>query len=378
MTAFRFLHSGDLHLGRRFGNLPEDVRGRLVEARHQILPGLAAAARGHGARHILLAGDTFDTETPTKPVWRQALAAMGAASDLVWWLLPGNHDSLAAETLWAHIAAVLPGNVRLVQTATAVEIEPGVALLPAPLPRRYSGRDLTDWMAACVTDPGTIRLGLAHGAVRDFSEEGQAADGIIPPDRAETARLDYLALGDWHGQMIIGPRAAYAGTPERDAFRHNGRGACLAVTVPAAGAMPVIDKIEVGQFVWSDSNLELTPGAPLQAAFQRVMPTDVLQRRNHLLRLRVTGRATLAEQAALQAAAAEIAPDFAHFVLDTSKLASEFDSADMDAIDRAGALRMAADRLASEACDETRSPIDRSISSAALNRLYGYLLEDSK
>jgi hypothetical protein len=53
---FRFIHSADLHLGRRFGNLPEDVRGRLIEARHQIIATLAQAARDHAAaaqRHRL-------------------------------------------------------------------------------------------------------------------------------------------------------------------------------------------------------------------------------------------------------------------------------------------------------------------------------------
>ena len=83
---FRFIHSADLHLGRRFGNLPDAVRGRLVEARHQIIATLAQAAHRHAARHILIAGDVFDTETPTDAVWRQALSAMGADAGLHWWI----------------------------------------------------------------------------------------------------------------------------------------------------------------------------------------------------------------------------------------------------------------------------------------------------
>ncbi|MGO7428472.1 DNA repair exonuclease, partial [Rhizobium ruizarguesonis] len=70
---FSFLHSSDLHIGKRFGNLPEDLRGRLREARHGVIARLAGAAREHGAGVILLAGDTFDTETPTPAVLRQAL-----------------------------------------------------------------------------------------------------------------------------------------------------------------------------------------------------------------------------------------------------------------------------------------------------------------
>ena len=108
MSEFRFIHSSDLHLGRRFSNLPEDIRGRLVEARHLAIDALAGAARQHGADDIFIAGDLFDTETPSERVWRQALAAMGAAQELRWWIIPGNHDSLAAESLWRRFAMRLP------------------------------------------------------------------------------------------------------------------------------------------------------------------------------------------------------------------------------------------------------------------------------
>ena len=88
MTEFRFIHSSDLHLGRRFSNLPEDVRGRLVEARHQAIDAVSGAAREHGAGHVLIAGDLFDTETPSDRIWRQASAAMASAQELTWWFFP--------------------------------------------------------------------------------------------------------------------------------------------------------------------------------------------------------------------------------------------------------------------------------------------------
>ena len=373
---FRFIHSADLHLGRRFGNLPEEVRGRLVEARHQIIATLAQAARDHEAQHILIAGDIFDTETPTDPVWRQALAAMGADPALHWWLIPGNHDSLAAESLWSRFRHYAAPNVHLIDDVTPIEIAPGAFLLPAPLPRRHAGRDLTAWMPGCDTDPRHFRIGLAHGAVRDFSEEGNAADGIIPPDRAESARLDYLALGDWHGQLPIGARTRYSGTPERDAFHHDGIGCCLAVTLTAPGALPVVQVIPTGKFIWAEEVLPLLPGQPAEEALRALLPQD--NRRDHLFRISASGRATLAEQAALGAAAETVAPEFCHFVLDTTDLATEFAPADLDDIDRAGALRLAADDLSRNAQNDTRDGSARRISAAALNRLYGYLREDGK
>lgn len=378
MSDFRFLHTADLHLGKRFGALPEEVRARTAEARHGILARLAQVARQHGAGHILIAGDTFDTETPTDRVWRQAVAAMGAAADLHWWLLPGNHDSLGAEALWDRLRAAAPANLHVLTDIEPIEMAPGVMLLPAPLPRRYPGRDLTEWMNACETDPRALRIGLAHGAVRDFSEDGGGNDALLAIDRAEAARLDYLALGDWHGQMRLGPRTAYAGTPEQDSFRHAGPGACLLITLTAPGDAPQIERLETGQLEWHDLAPDLVPGQDPAALVLAALPADPAARRNHLVRLRPQGRARLAEHAALEALVAEVGPQFCHFVLDCGALAIEPDAADLDRIDRSGALRVAADRLAEAAADPARAAPDRAVAAGALNRLYGYLQEGAQ
>jgi len=57
----KFIHSSDLHLGKRFGNVSGDLPGRSREARHAVLSKLAEHALANGADTILLAGDTFDT-----------------------------------------------------------------------------------------------------------------------------------------------------------------------------------------------------------------------------------------------------------------------------------------------------------------------------
>jgi len=48
--VIRFLHTADLHLGKPFGRFPEDLRGRLREARRLVVGRLAAAARAEGWR----------------------------------------------------------------------------------------------------------------------------------------------------------------------------------------------------------------------------------------------------------------------------------------------------------------------------------------
>ena len=366
-TIFRFIHSSDLHIGKRFGNMPEDLRGRLREARHGIIGRLAAQARDHGATTILLAGDTFDTETPTPAVRRQAFSEMAQNTPLRWVVLPGNHDSLQAAELWS---AAAPDNVVFAIEPEAMTIASDVALLPAPCTTRRPGRDLTEWMDSAATPEGAIRLGLAHGAIQDFSEDAAASD-IIAPDRAARAGLDYLALGDWHGYIAVNARTHYSGTPEPDRFKHDRPGQALLVSIAGRGATPEITPVETGSFAWRTVPLHFLAGDDSAALLAALLPAGAL-RRQTLLRIAASGRVRLGGRTALTMAIDGAAPDFALLELDESELATDCESEDLDLIDRAGALREAAQALLAESIDEARSSPDREVSRQALVRLFSY------
>ena len=377
MTGFRFIHSSDLHLGRRFGNFPEDIRGRLVEARHAAIDSLSTAARNHGAGHVLIAGDLFDTETPSDRIWRQAVAAMAAAEDIQWWIIPGNHDSLAAEALWDLVRAQSPDNMHLCDSAEPVEIAPGAMLLPTPVPSRFPGRDATEWMPGFPTPEDSLRIGLAHGGIVTFGSEDDGAE-TIPPDRATSAGLDYLALGDWHGFMRVGDRTFYSGSPERDRFKHQGRGVCLALTIPGPGAVPEVAEIGTGRFDWYDIPLPLTPEQDAADALVGTLPGNGSTRRDTLVRVRASGWARLPQRMELARAAEDAAPEFGYFELSDAELATECAPDDLDDIARGGALRMAAEALYGDAEDGAMNAEDRAIAAAALRRLYGYLMGDAR
>lgn len=369
-----FIHTSDLHIGRKFANIPQppdgNIRGRLMEARHGAIARLAQAARDNGAAHVLLAGDTFDTATPSPAVIRQALAAMAEASDVTWWLLPGNHDNLRdAEPMWESIVRDAPANVVALTDASPHDLGDVATLLPCPTAFRSGASDPTEPLVTMASDEGKLRIGLAHGGVTDFTESGAA----IAPDRDRTARLDYLALGDWHGRMEVSPRVQYSGSPEQDRFKHGRRGVCLCVTIDGAGAPPEIEEIETGLFLWSDVELALYPRQNVEAALNQVLPAS--GRRDVLIRVSATGWAGLPDQVDLQRAADQAAPEFAHFELLTDALGTQYETADLDEIDRGGALRMAADGLMESAESEALSREEREVAADALARLYAYVRE---
>lgn len=374
---FRFIHSSDLHLGKPFGRHDEDVRGRLRQARHGALLRLADAARTSGAKVVLLAGDTFDQETPAPTITRQALNVMAQADDISWVLMPGNHDSLAASELWQTISRDKPDNVVLALTPEPIEIG-GAYLLPAPCTVRNPGRDLTVDMAQ-PTPAGAIRIGLGHGGIHDFASLGSVAaegpSGTIAPDRAVQAGLDYLGLGDWHGQIRVSANTWYSGTPEADSFKHPQSGLALAVALAGSGATPDVAPVKVGEILWHRAALELTPQDDPAALIEAAVPA-LAARRDTLFRVTLSGRAGVQQMQVFKTSLARVTPDFLSLTQDVDGVKLAHEVADLEAIDPSGgALRQAAEALSAQAQDGDLSAADRRVASTALSQLFSFVAE---
>ncbi len=362
MTSVHFLHTADWQLGKSFGRLPPEVRTLLQEARLEAIDTLAAAARASGARHVLVAGDVFDCAEPGDRVWRTACNKMSASPDVRWWLLPGNHDPARADGLWSRLARDPPANVTALLTAEAVEAQPGTWILPAPLTHRMSHADATAWFDAADTPPGAVRVGLAHGSVQGFGSD--TPNNPVAPDRARRAGLDYLALGDWHGQLRINERTWYAGTPEPDRFKVDDMGRALVVAVDA-GQPPRVEAVATGRYVWLRAELRLDSLADLDRFRTELEAKYTLDRL--LLDLTVAGALSLSDRVEMGARLQDqLAHDVRWLDMDLSGLAARPTEADFAAIDVAGVLRETADRLHREAQQENEHG---RIAAAALERL---------
>lgn len=369
----RFIHTSDLHIGKPFGRFPEDVRVRLRLARHEALARLARLAHESGASHILLAGDTFDQTTPAPSVIRQALNSIRGADHVTWVLLPGNHDNASATELWRQVVQDAPANVTVLLQPAPHPLANGVVLLPAPPADRHPGRDLTEWFDSAETGDA-LRIGLAHGSVTSFDSSEDGGSAVIPPDRARRAGLAYLALGDWHGQLSIGPDTWYSGAPEADGFKHAQPPAALLVSLAGPGAPAQVQPLPTGTIAWQRAQLELAGDEDPEAAHDRLLP-PLAARAQTMFDLRITGRIHGLARVALDQAVQRAAPDFLWHSADLGQLGLVPDIADLDAIDRQGALRAAAETLAREAADPAL-PLDRrEIAEAALAQLFCYAAE---
>lgn len=374
--VFTFIHTADWQLGKSFGQFPAETAGALRLARQAVITRIAEAAREHKAKHVLVAGDVWDSAIPSNATLRQPLAIMGEAADIHWWLMPGNHDPDGTDGLWDRIDAIKAENIHTLRSAEPVEIEAGVFVLPAPWVRIQHGEDLTQWMASCETPIGALRIGLAHGGVKGFGSEGEGAREIIPPDRAETARLEYLALGDWHALAEINARTFYPGTPEPDRHKSGARGQVLAVSLEA-GQTPKVKSVSTASYDWPllPVKLESETVAERLAALRVELGQGHPLRRTHV-RLDISGEMTASDWALFERFSDEMRGECASFdVRGTQNIKLVVIPEDIEALDAQGSVREAAEVLTARADDADLSRENRQIASEALRLLFRYARE---
>lgn len=359
----RFLHSSDLQIGRSFAFAPAETAAVLAAERFDALDRLAQAARATGAPRILVAGDVFDGTQLADHTLDRALARMAAAADIVWHLLPGNHDPHRPGGLWERLGRKgWPPNVHAHLGPEPVALdpapgEPPAVLLPAPLGHRRVPGDPTAWMDQAAAPEGALRIGLAHGPVAGFGAEEGAEVNPIAPDRAARAGLAYLALGDWHRTIRVAAATWYSGTPEPERFRIDpdgdgtrcGGGVALAVTIDGPGAVHV-ERVPTGRFVWHLAEPVLAETAEIDALADRFL--DMPDAGDVVLRLAPRGALTLAGRERFRDRIEEtLAARLRWLDLDASGIEVRPEDGELAAIDLEGAVRIAADRLAALARD---------------------------
>jgi len=314
----RFLHTADWQIGRQFATFDPEHAPILAEARIAAVERLAALATEHRVDAVLVAGDVFDAQTVSDRTVRRLFNALAGYAG-PWLMIPGNHDAALAESVWtrAERLGAVPANAHLLLAPELRLFEgQGFAVLPAPLTQRHTYNDLTAWFDAAETPAGLLRIGLGHGSVQGILAEGIDSANPLAPDRAASARLDYLALGDWHGCKRIDARTWYAGTPEPDRFKANDAGQALLVEIAAPGAEPQVTPLAVGQFHWHLLATHLHVASDVDALLEELAGLGA----QDVVDLRVQGRIDLAGRQRLQAAVGSAEARSRHLQADLSAL----------------------------------------------------------
>lgn len=350
-----FLHTADWQIGRQYGQFETEDAALLAEARFDAVARIAALAAERQVDAVLVAGDVFDTQGVSDRTIRRLFAALAVYAG-PWVMIAGNHDAALADSVWSRAAQLgcIPPNVRVPPRPGVVDLAAqNLAVLAAPLTQRHTYDDVTQAFDAMESEPGRIRVGLAHGSVAGRLPDTIDATNPIAPDRASRARLDYLALGDWHGCLSIDERTWYAGTPEQDRFRGNEPGYVLDVRIAAPGATPQVERVATGKYRWSAWTETLSLPTDAQALAERLAAL----RAEDVLRLELQGHVNVPTWEALQRAVDQAAAQARAVLPDFSGLLLEPDDADLAQLGASGYVGEVAAQLQAMQADPEQAAV---------------------
>lgn len=256
----RLLHTADWHLGRRFLTFPEEAQKKLSRARMDVVATILNVARRNAVHAILCAGDVFDDPNPSQDFW-QGLAKTfkdQAGPHPPIFLVPGNHDPLTPESVWApghQFRSLLPDWVHVVDRDDfTYELTPGVVLLANPCRSKAGEKDLAMALPAREAGDSRVRIGCVHGSTFDL--DGHETNFPICRDAGIQRGLDYLAIGDTHSFRDAGDGSSvptvYPGAPEPTNFDEPGAGCVALVALFRHGLRPRVEKEPVAFWRWID------------------------------------------------------------------------------------------------------------------------------
>lgn len=339
------LHTADWQIGKPFNDFEGDTGAALREARFETAKRIAALATERKVDAVLVAGDVFDTAAVADSTLHRLIGALEGFGG-PWVLLPGNHDAAQPAGIWHRFAqSNPPANLIAATAPEPLSIAGGrLAVLPAPLTRRHEVSDVTEWWDRAETPPGILRVGLAHGSVTARLPEAADAANPVAHDRAGHARLDYLALGDWHGTLEIAPRTWYAGTPEPDRFKANDPGNVLIVSLDGPGAPPRVERVALSGYTWHRIEHRLTDEADL-VGLEATLAGLPAPHDRRVVSLLLSGTLSLRGWRALDVMLARWSGRLRALRDDRTALRPEPTADDLDSIDQQGFVRIAIEEL---------------------------------
>lgn len=300
-----FLHTADWQLGKPFGTVTDaGNRVLLGEERFAAISRIGNVVREHGAAFVVVAGDLFDSPSPSRAVVSKACAAIGEIGVPVY-VIPGNHDHGGPLGPWdqpffRQERDALAPNLHVLLSPEPMRLEQAV-LFPCPLLRRHESEDLTAWLrhrdALLASLPARLpRIVLAHGSVQGFGADADADDSATGINQIDITALDahhwdYIALGDWHGCKQVGANAWYAGTPEPDRFPRGADYTAGRVLVVKAerGQTPVVTPVATGGIGWHLLSHTFYGSEDLDVLLARYTDTIGTRVSRDLVRLELSG-----------------------------------------------------------------------------------------
>lgn len=307
MTAFRFIHAADLHLGSPFQGLAlKDavLAARFAEASRDAFSALVSRAIAEKVDFLIVAGDVYDGDWKDNSIglfFNREVARLGREGIPVF-LIKGNHDAESVITR----TITLPENVREfpVNKPGTFRLE---ALKVALHGQGFAERSARDNLALAYPPPeaGWFNIGLLHTSLT-----GREPHAPYAPCSVEDLRsrgYDYWALGHVHDYEVVceEPLTIFPGNLQGRSIREQGAKGAVLVSVEDRRIRH--ERIVLDRARFHELSVSVEPDDDLPALAARVSAAAAPLARHAegrllALRLKLSGQTPLAREFTARAA----------------------------------------------------------------------------
>ena len=371
----RFLHTADWQLGMTRHFLKGEAQARFSAARLDAIEQMGNIAVNEGCEFVVVCGDVFESNQVERRVITRAFEKMAAFPSVTFYLLPGNHDTLDASSVYRSETFVKhrPENVKVLDGSEAVKDIPGVELIAAPWRNKHPTTDLVNAACEGLDSTHAIRIVVGHGAIDAMSPNPDdprliGLRGL--EEKIEAGLIHFVALGDRHSKTDVGStgRVWYAGAPEPTDYVETDPGYVLVVDVDAGSKD--VDARQVGTWRFVRHDCQLSGDGDLDALEEWLSSQPNKERA--IVKLGLVGAVSLAQKARLEEVLEHNRDLFA--ALDDWESRSELvvipDELDVDRLGLSGFAREALEELSAKAEAGEESLVARD-ALALLYRLVG-------
>lgn len=286
------IHTCDVHLGAPLGWLGSKAGAQRDQIK-KTFSKIIDLVLDSGAGCLLITGDLFDSNRPPSSIVRFAvreLARLTSASRASVVVLPGSHDYLAPDSVYATYREEFERLTRVhilgMNESTYVGIdEMGLAVHGSPPSSNRSARHQMDMLEPA--DEFTFNVAALHGSVDIVPTS--ADDHPVSTSELAKPGWSYFALGHWHSWRVIeggSAPAVYPGAPEVIAVDQTGAGHVARVDLRVDNTE--VSKVRVGSRSVMGLQLDVSHSAGVTDIAERIRleaPPD----REAVLRLILSG-----------------------------------------------------------------------------------------
>ncbi len=217
MNNITFIHTADIHLGRKFLYLKD----KSIEAREHlfdILEKIVNIAIEKNVKFLIISGDLFDSNNPSMYVVAKFLDSVSLLEKhkIKIILLPGTHDYLKANGIYSNSIFNSYKNLYIFNDPSKKSIEfedlsLGFYAYP-PISNKMKDSPIVGFD---FNNNLKYRIILAHGSVQ-ITGKSAFDDSPITLDEIKNSNASYIALGHWHQNIDFSNTVPcfYSGSPE--------------------------------------------------------------------------------------------------------------------------------------------------------------------